>query len=128
MQKYVDKSVIDLVKQAVNVVEVPRAEKKARLVIAESDPEIELLEQNYGFQSTELGQHICGDANVFCHSQLDIGARVMIDVLPIAPVCQKVLDLACGNGVLGLAYHRLNSPSELILSDDSYRCFSNACG
>lgn len=126
MQKYVDRSVIELIKVAATVVEVPRAEKKARLVVAQSNTCQASEEECFEFDCEALGQTIQGDANVFCHSQLDIGARAMIDVLAQAPAYNKVLDLACGNGVLGLAYYRLHRPSELVLSDDSSQAVQSA--
>ena len=41
-------------------------------------------------------------ANVFSRTSLDIGARFMLDNLPIHSA-RRVIDLGCGNGVLGLS-------------------------
>ena len=40
--------------------------------------------------------------NVFSRQQLDIGSRFLLDQAPHWPASRTVLDLGCGNGVLGL--------------------------
>ncbi|OZB06255.1 MAG: hypothetical protein B7X54_02875 [Idiomarina sp. 34-48-12] len=58
-------------------------------------------------------------AGVFARNQLDIGARFMLDNMP--PVgAEKVIDLGCGNGVLGLQYARLSPASHVTFVDESY--------
>ncbi|RUO79604.1 methyltransferase [Pseudidiomarina taiwanensis] len=60
-------------------------------------------------------QHYPG---VFARQQLDIGARFLLDHLP-APGARHVIDLGCGNGVLGLAYAKLSPASEVTWVDQS---------
>jgi len=56
---------------------------------------------------------------VFSRKQLDIGARLLLDHLP-RPGARHVIDLGCGNGVLGLAYARRSPASEVTWLDESY--------
>ena len=64
--------------------------------------------------------------NNFSYGKLDIGTRFLLENLAKAPVCEKVVDLACGNGVIGLVYARLNAPKHLIFSDESFQAIQAA--
>ncbi|MEG0008312.1 MAG: methyltransferase [Aeromonas sp.] len=64
-------------------------------------------------------------ANVFSRTSLDIGARFMLDNLPINSA-RKVIDLGCGNGVLGLALLARDSEVEVTFIDESYMAVDSA--
>jgi hypothetical protein len=57
-------------------------------------------------------------ANVFSRTSLDIGARFMLDNLPIHSA-RKVIDLGCGNGVLGLSLLARDAEVEVTFIDES---------
>ena len=59
--------------------------------------------------------------NVFSHNKLDIGSRLLLEKLTMLPRAETVADLACGNGVLGLAYLRLHPESNMLFCDESYQ-------
>ena len=46
---------------------------------------------------------ISNHANVYAREKLDIGARYFIQNLPKVAAGSKVIDLGCGNGVIGLS-------------------------
>lgn len=56
---------------------------------------------------------------VFARNQLDIGARLLLDHLP-ASGAESVIDLGCGNGVLGLVYAKQSPQSEVTWVDESH--------
>lgn len=58
-------------------------------------------------------------AGVFARNQLDIGARFLLEHLP-PPGAEQVIDLGCGNGVLGLRYAQLSPQSHIEFVDESY--------
>ncbi|EKE82859.1 methyltransferase [Idiomarina xiamenensis] len=64
-------------------------------------------------------------AGVFAQQQLDIGARFMLQHLPQKSV-QQVIDLGCGNGVLGLAYARQHPTAQVSWVDESYSAIASA--
>ncbi|PCI62994.1 MAG: 23S rRNA (guanine(1835)-N(2))-methyltransferase [Gammaproteobacteria bacterium] len=80
------------------------AVKKARLVFCQfnskqqvaSSPVTTWLLENTTF-------NIANYANVFAREQLDIGARFFIEHLPTLAENSQVIDLGCGNGVIGLS-------------------------
>lgn len=79
--------------------------------------------QNDQFTSTwtvpELNLTLHHHAGVFARNQLDIGARFLLSHMP-APGAESVIDLGCGNGVLGLHYAQLSPTSSVLWVDESY--------
>jgi len=70
--------------------------------------------------------NIANLANVFAREKLDLGARLFLKHLPAFKEEQKVIDLGCGNGVLGLMAlsqgHKLN----LVFRDESFMAIESA--
>ncbi|WP_429179626.1 methyltransferase [Aeromonas salmonicida] len=71
------------------------------------------------------GMLIHNHANVFSRTSLDIGARFMLDNLPVHSA-RKVIDLGCGNGVLGLALLAKDAEVEVTFIDESYMAVASA--
>lgn len=71
------------------------------------------------------GVLIHNHANVFSRTSLDIGARFMLDNLPIHSA-RRVIDLGCGNGVLGLSLLARDSEAEVTFIDESYMAVASA--
>lgn len=67
-------------------------------------------------------------ANVFARQQLDIGARFMLEHLSkLANMDSKtVIDLGCGNGVLGLHILNQNKKTKVVFVDESYMAVASA--
>jgi 16S rRNA (guanine1207-N2)-methyltransferase/23S rRNA (guanine1835-N2)-methyltransferase len=67
-------------------------------------------------------------ANVFARQQLDIGARFMLENLSkLTNMDNKtVIDLGCGNGVLGLHVLNQNKNTQVVFVDESYMAVASA--
>lgn len=63
--------------------------------------------------------------NVFCASQLDIGTRFLLEAYQRLPDAEKVADLACGNGVLGLAYLAQHPDACVSFFDESFQAIES---
>lgn len=68
---------------------------------------------------------IANHANVFSRQSLDIGARFMLEHLRVAPH-EHVIDLGCGNGVLGLSALLREKTVKLTFVDESYMALASA--
>ncbi|GAC19039.1 methyltransferase [Paraglaciecola arctica] len=67
-------------------------------------------------------------ANVFARQQLDIGARFMLEHLSKLPNLENktVIDLGCGNGVLGLHILNQKQQTKVVFVDESYMAVASA--
>lgn len=73
-------------------------------------------------EPAELFNH----ANVFAREQLDIGARFLLDHLPTVEANARVIDLGCGNGVLGLALLQKEPLANVVFCDESYMAVASS--
>ncbi|UJR53082.1 23S rRNA (guanine(1835)-N(2))-methyltransferase RlmG [Dickeya zeae] len=64
-------------------------------------------------------------ANVFSRSGLDIGARFFMQHLP-EQLDGKIVDLGCGNGVIGLTALALNPQASVSFFDESYMAVASS--
>ena len=64
--------------------------------------------------------------NVYSGESLDLGARFMIQHLPVDPKIKHVVDLGCGNGVLSVKMGQLNPSIKLTCVDESFMAVESA--
>jgi len=101
------------------------AQKKARLVFAEfSHPP---SASPYPISVTVPGfpRPFSNDSNVFSREKLDIGTRFFLEHLPKGDYA-RILDLGCGNGIVGIAAKLLNPGAKLVFSDESRMAVASA--
>jgi 23S rRNA (guanine1835-N2)-methyltransferase len=74
----------------------------------------------------ELGFEFVGGPHVFGRDRIDLGSRLLIDVLDQIRPAAKVADLACGTGVLGIALQRVQPLAAVHYFDESYQAVAAA--
>lgn len=109
------------------------AVRKARLIHCTPDPEIARtgspwpltyrLPDDIGAAS---GHPVTNHAGVFCADRLDIGTRLLLRHLPERKGPETVVDLGCGNGVVGTAAALVNPEAEVLFLDESYQAVASA--
>lgn len=72
------------------------------------------------------GRTVVNHAGVFCADRLDIGTRFLLEHLPQRRGAEHVVDLGCGNGVLGLAAALANPAARVTFLDESYPAIASA--
>ncbi|WP_108651551.1 methyltransferase [Dongshaea marina] len=102
------------------------AKKKARLIFSEiAEKEPLPLPSPVVWPLEKSSYQISNYANVFSRNQLDIGARFFISHLPTG--CQgDIIDLGCGNGVVGLMALEKNPEAKVIFVDESKLAVASA--
>lgn len=69
---------------------------------------------------------IVNHANVFAREQLDVGARFFLQHIPPIQPGQRVIDLGCGNGVIGLAVLATEPLAQVLFCDESFMAVQSA--
>ena len=72
------------------------------------------------------GRTVVNHAGVFCADRLDIGTRFFLRQLPKVPRGGRVVDLGCGNGVVGTAVALADPDAEVVFVDESYQAVASA--
>lgn len=132
MTKRIHSSTMAMFEKIIGPTKTSLARKKARLIFCEFDPALEVPDNPYpdtyklGYKLDDTEIEISNHAGVFSRDKLDIGARLFIENLPVDERYQSIVDLGCGNGVLGLMAAIKNPSARIIFSDESYMAVESA--
>jgi 16S rRNA (guanine1207-N2)-methyltransferase len=133
MVKEIHTSTLALFERIVGPTRTSLAERKARLLFATPGPAPErgvnpwpLRYDLPGDAALVAGRPVVNHAGVFCADRLDIGTRFFLRHLPSGPGLGRVVDLGCGNGVVGTAVALGDPDAEVIFTDESYQAVASA--
>lgn len=115
MMKHLPENILDLLLQYGPVNRFPFKKKATvfQLTLEKATPTP--YPKTNQFSGITLSSH----ANVFGRDKLDIGAQFFLEHIKKLPNRQKVADLCCGSGILGLKYKQLHPESQLDCFDES---------
>jgi len=128
MAKSMPSSIWKLLETIIGTTETSLAKKKARLIFVKPDMQLVLPKNPYPvtwlLETTEY--NLLNHANVFSREKLDVGTRFLLQQLPQTNGPGDILDLGCGNGVLGLMAGSQNDQAQLYFVDESYMAVDSA--
>jgi len=125
--KEIHSSTLKVFEKYLGTTKTSLAVKKARLVFSALDntqtytspfPTIWPLENT----SYQISNH----ANVYSREKLDIGARYFMQNLPHVKPDTNVIDLGCGNGIVGLTVLSQQPQAKIHFVDESYMAIASA--
>lgn len=133
MVKEIHTSTLQLFERILGPTRTSLAERKARLIFCTPDaaPERPANPWPYSYALPEdigpvSGRTVVNHAGVFCADRLDIGTRFFLQHLPAALGGRRVVDLGCGNGVVGTAVALAEPSAEVLFVDESFQAVASA--
>ncbi|MCP4188018.1 MAG: methyltransferase [Gammaproteobacteria bacterium] len=129
MTRSIHSSTLELFETILGPTTTSLAWKKARLIHVMRDQSLNQGQSPFpDCFVVEAGREftICNHANLFSRKGLDNGSRLLIENIPISEHYQKIVDLGCGNGILGLIAASLNPQAGLLFTDESYSAIASA--
>jgi len=133
--KEIHSSTLKVFEKHLGTTKTSLAVKKARLVFCQFDnkqvhqspfPTVWPLVHKSTNDSASREMIISNHANVYAREKLDIGARYFIENLPKVTPNSKVIDLGCGNGVIGLTVLANQPEAHVQFIDESTMAMASA--
>lgn len=133
MVKEIHTSTLQLFERILGPTRTSLAERKARLIFCTPEPSLERAANPWpyaytlpdGIGGVSQGR-VVNHAGVFCADRLDIGTRFFLGHLPDGKGAQRVVDLGCGNGIVGTAVGLANPEAEVLFVDESFQAVASA--
>jgi len=128
MIKTLPASVWKLLERLIGPTTTSLAKKKARLIFAFLNPGLVVPPSpypvSYRLENTEY--LISNHANVFSRDSLDIGTRFFLQHLPSRQDACDIIDLGCGNGLVGLIAAERCPEATVHFVDESFMAVASA--
>ncbi|MDN0196399.1 methyltransferase [Streptomyces sp. S.PNR 29] len=133
MVKEIHTSTLKLFERILGPTRTSLAEKKARLIFCTPEPSLDRPASPWPYTYTlpggigpVSGGTVVNHAGVFCADRLDIGTRFFLQHLPSGHGARRVVDLGCGNGVVGTAVALADPGAEVLFVDESFQAVASA--
>jgi 16S rRNA (guanine1207-N2)-methyltransferase len=132
MSKHIHTSTLKLFEKIIGPTTTSIARKKARLIFAQFDSALTVPENpcpdtfKTGYQVDGRELELLNHAAVFSRERLDLGARLFIEHMPVSNRYETIVDLGCGNGILGIMAALKNPSARVIFTDESYMAIESA--
>jgi 23S rRNA (guanine1835-N2)-methyltransferase len=129
MARNIHRSTLELFESILGPTTTTRARKKSRLILVQRDQSLNQGQSHYP-DSYELqvdrSYQIINHASLFSRDRLDRGSQLLLENMPLAERFRRIVDLGCGNGVLGIIAAALNPGASLLFCDESYMAIASA--
>jgi 23S rRNA (guanine1835-N2)-methyltransferase len=126
MVRHIHSSTVDAFETIIGPTVTSLATRKARLIHPTFDPDRRPAPPAVVRYRTDRGIEVVNRVNVFSRSKLDIGTRLLLDNLPEVPDGADVLDLGCGNGVVGSTLASSYRGGSVVFTDVSHAAVASA--
>jgi 23S rRNA (guanine1835-N2)-methyltransferase len=127
MDKHLSPATASLIEHYIGPTKRHRGQYKARLFSACKDERcLEPFSGSGEYYSDNLNQPLTSLANVFAREKMDIGSRFLLDSLETLAPTERLIDLACGNGIIGLTAASQGLCKSLLMCDESAMAIASA--
>lgn len=125
MVKHLAAGSFDLLQKYIGETSTSLAKKKARLVFADFQKTAVSSAYPMEVKLDSFELPFIHHSNLFSREKLDIGTRFFLEHIPKGPF-NKILDLGCANGILGIKAKMINPQSLIHFSDESHMAIQSA--
>ena len=129
MARNIHKSTLNLFESILGPTSTTRAYRKSRLVLVDRDHSLNegqsRFPDSYELQ-VDREYHIVNHASLFSRDRLDSGSRFLLEHMPVDERYRQIVDLGCGNGVIGIIAAAFNPGASLLFCDESYMAVESA--
>jgi len=125
MVKHLSNGAFSIIEKKIGKTTTSLAKKKARLIFANFEAPDCIKFKNKTIKVEGLDKELENFSNVFSRDKLDIGAAFFRQYIPKSSY-KEILDLGCGNGVLGIWAKKNNPLARITFTDDSHMAVENA--
>ncbi|EQC49113.1 ribosomal protein L11 methyltransferase-like protein [Bacteriovorax sp. BSW11_IV] len=127
MIKHLPTSAFTLLEKYIGPVTTSLAKKKARLLFSTIEKVPQELSSPYPIQVQMPGfsEKFSNHSNVFSREKLDQGSRFLLEHIPSRDY-KNILDLGCGNGIIGIKAKMKNPDSHIHFADESFMAIKSA--
>ncbi|WP_329165743.1 methyltransferase [Streptomyces sp. NBC_01717] len=133
MVKEIHTSTLKLFERIIGPTRTSLAVKKARLILCSPDPALARTPSPWPHRydlpdgvGAVSGRTVVNHAGIFCAERLDIGTRFFLNHLPERSGRDRIVDLGCGNGVVGTSAALANPEATVTFIDESYQAVASA--
>jgi 23S rRNA (guanine1835-N2)-methyltransferase len=136
MTRHVHRSTMAMFETIIGDTHSTHAYKKSRLIISRYDANLSVPEchypSRYHFSVPVSGSAEAADimlinhAAVFSGLKPDIGTIFFLQHVFINSEFERIVDLGCGNGVVGIAAAEMNKNATIVFTDESYMAVESA--
>lgn len=125
MMKHIPKNLWNTLQNFGECTTLPGVKKAKLLYLNITNKNIKSPYPNH-FKLPGTDTKIFNHANVFSKASLDIGTRFLLDHLPNSGSPENIIDLGCGNGVIGLMLSIKYPQAHITFTDESYMAADSA--
>lgn len=139
MVKHLSKSMIEKMSQLLGTTQPSLAAQKARLIRCEVDFDTQAPKPAKAspkasgdiktYDVPEYKLSLANHPNLFSRDRLDIGTRFFLENFPkLKPTTPDttIVDMACGNGILGIVAGQRCPQASIVFTDESYMAIASA--
>jgi 16S rRNA G1207 methylase RsmC len=123
MVKHQARGAFDLLEKYIGPVTTSLAKKKARLIFSAFEKAPSASPPPIRLEIEGFPHPFVNPSNLFSREKLDIGTRFFLGHVPAG---ERVLDLGCANGIVGIQAKRQSPSARITFSDESWMAIRSA--